>query len=253
MTDLRRLQKQFRLAVLGHDDRGLADVVQAPGPVGDRLAIYRNTVQGSLTEALAVTFPVIHRIVGNEFFAGFARRFIAAHPPQRPQLSTYGAAFPDFIESADVGKQLPYLADVARFEWARNESYFAADAPLLDTQRLAIDAESLEAMTLRLHPATRCVVSRFPIFRIWEVNQPEIADVPAVDMNMPQAVLISRPKHHVVVRAIALADAAFITAIQEGETFGGAADTAFLNDPTFNLQDALTQHFVQGTFGGASP
>ncbi len=253
MTDLGRLQKQFRLAVLGRDHGGLADVIQAPGPVSDRLAIYRNTVQGSLTEALAATFPVFRRIVGEEFFAGFARRFIAVHPPQRPQLSAYGAAFPDFIASADLNQQLPYVADVARLEWARNESYFAPDAPLLDAQRLAVDAESLEDMTLRLHPATRCVVSRYPIFRIWEVNQPEIADVPIVDMSVPQAVLISRPKHHVVVRPMALADAAFIIAIQEGETFGDAADTAFLNDPAFDLQAALTQHFVHGTFGDVSP
>ncbi len=253
MIDLRRFQTQFRAAVLGTNNAGLVDAVQAPGPVGDRLAVYRNTVQGSLTQALAATFPIVLRIVGEEFFTGFARRFVAAHPPQRPQLSTYGASFPDFIASADVNQQLPYLADVARLEWARNESYFAADAPLLDTQRLAIDAENLETMTLRLHPAARCVVSRFPIFRIWEVNQPEITDVPRVDMTLPQAVLISRPKHHVVVRAITLADAAFIMAICEDETFGGAADIAFLNDPAFDLQGALAQHFVHGTFGGVSP
>ena len=252
MTSLRDLQKQFRSAVLGRDNGGLANRVQAPGPVGDRLGVYRNTVQGSLADALVATFPVVRRIVGEEFFAGFARRFVAAHPPQRPQLSTYGAGFPDFIAAADVNQQLPYLADVARLEWARNESYFAADAPLIDTQRLAIDAEDLETMTLRLHPAARCVVSRFPIFRIWEVNQPTITNVPTVDMSIPQAVLISRPKHHVIVREIALADAAFVIALSEGETFGDAADTAFLNDPTFDLQGALAQHFVHGTFAGVS-
>lgn len=253
MTDLHQLQKQFRSAVLGRDNGELVDVVQAPGPISERLAVYRNTVQGSLTEALAATFPVIHRIVGAEFFAAIARRFVATHPPQRPQLSTYGAGFPDFIAAADVNQQLPYLADVARLEWARNESYFAADAPLLDTQRLAIDAEGLETMTLRLHPAARLVVSRFPIFQIWKVNQPDVVDVPTVDMTIPQAALISRPKHHVAVRAIALADAAFITTIGDGETFGEAADTAFLNDAAFDLQSALAQHFVHGTFAGVSP
>lgn len=253
MTDLRHLQTQFRAAVLGRDNGGLMNVVRAPGPVGDRLGVYRNTVQGSLVEALAATFPVVRRIVGEDFFASFARRFIAAHPPQRPQLSTYGAGFPDFIAVDDVNRQLPYLSDVARLEWARNESYFAADTPLIDTQRLAIDAEDLETMTFRLHPATRCVVSRFPIVRIWEVNQPSVTDVPVVDMNISQAALISRPKHHVVTREVTLADAAFVIAIQEGEAFGDAADTAFLNDPTFDLQSALAQHFVHGTFAGVSP
>lgn len=250
MSDLRHLQKQFRAAVLGQDNGDLTGVVRAPGPTSDRLAVYRNTVQGSLVDALAATFPVVRRIVGEDFFQGFARRFVALHPPQRPQLSAYGAGFADIIASAEVGAQLPYLADVARLEWARNESYFAADAPLLDAQQIASDAEALEDMTLRFHPAARCLISRFPIFRIWEVNQPEIADVPAVDMSIAEAVLISRPKHHLVMRPITLGDAAFIAAIEEGETFGGAADTAFLNDPAFELQAALAQHFVHGTFAG---
>ena len=253
MSQLHDFQKQFRTAVLGRDNTGLSDIVRAPGPVADRLNVYRNTVQGSLTEALAATFPVVRRIVGEEFFAGFARRFISIHPPRRPQLSTYGADFAEFIASAEVNQQLPYLADVARLEWARNESYFAADAPLLDAQRLAIDAEQLEDTTLRLHPAARCVVSRFPILRIWDVNQQTVVDVPIVDMGVPQAVMISRPAHHVVAREIPLADAAFVMAIMEGETFGGAVDTALLNDPAFNLQQALALHFVQGTFGAISP
>jgi hypothetical protein len=248
MSGLRNLQKNFRAALLGHESVGLSDVMPAA-----RLNVYRNTVQRSLVDALAASFPVIHRVVGADFFAGFARKFIAAHPPERPQLSTYGEKFADFISLAKVGRQLPYLADVARLEWARNESYFAADVAPLDPQQLAVDAEQLEDMTVRLHPAARCVASRFPIFTIWEVNQPDIGDVPVVDMNVPQAVMISRPTHHVVTRAVPLADAAFIIAIMEGETFGGAVDTALLNDPAFDLQQALALHFQYGTFWEISP
>jgi hypothetical protein len=250
---LRDLQVRFRAAVLDGNTARLAELVRAPGPVADRIDVYRNTVQSSLTDALAAIFPVTQRIVGADYFAGLARRFIAGAPPRRPQLSTYGAALPDFIAASEIHRQLPYLSDVAQLEWARGESYFAADAPPLDSQRLAaMEGEALEDMVLRLHPATRWVVSRFPIYRIWEVNQPHVADVPVVDMQAPQAVLVSRSARHVVTREIALADAVFIQAIAEGETFGGAADTALLQNPTFDLQGALAQHFAHGTFRAAN-
>src|SRR5258706_11424995 len=128
MTHLRDLQIHFRKAVLGADDGALREFVRAPGPIADRIDVYRNTVQSSLTEVLASAFPVTQRIVGDRFFAGLARAFIAAHPPRRPHLSTYGDGFSAFIAASDIEQQLSYLPDVARLEWARGEAYFAADA-----------------------------------------------------------------------------------------------------------------------------
>ncbi len=239
------LQERFRAAVLGEGDAPMAAFVQKPS----RLGVYRNTVQASLIDVLATAFPVVRRIVGEDFFTGLAARFINSAPPRVPQLSLYGDGFAGFISGADIGERLPYLADVARLEWARAESYFAADAPPLDMARIAaLSPEDLEHLVLPVHPATRLIGSRYPIHRIWEVNQPSVADVPAVDMSIAQWVLVSRNGHHLITRALAKHDAAFIAEVMRGQTLGEAVAGI---DAAFDLQAALQDHFINGTFSNA--
>ena len=244
------LQRAFHAAVLGADDATLAGLTTSPrGDVTARIAIYRNTLQGSLVDVLAAAFPVIQRIVGPAFFAALAQRFVVAAPPQAPQLSVYGADFPTFIAQERDRHGLPYLADVARVEWARAESYFAADAPALAPAALsAIAPDALDGTGLTLHPATRLVCSAHAIHEIWRVNQPSIADVPAVDLARPENVLLSRAEGRVALRALSIGDAAFVTALQRGMALGAAAAEAYDAEPEFDLEAALRDHLIGATF-----
>ncbi len=229
MNALHDVQRHLREAVLGTGALG-----EDPG-----LSVYRRTVQGSLVNALAATFPVTRRILGGRAFAEITRAFVLDHPPQRPQLSAYGEGFAVSL----TGHALPYLAYVARLEWARTESYFAVDAPALDFTALArLSAEEMADVRLMLHPATRVIESRYPIQRIWDVNQQE--NVPAVDMGVGECVLVRRKGHHVTSGVIAPEDAAFLHRIAEGQTLGNAAEGVS------DLQGALAAHFSGGTFRG---
>ncbi|TAL01823.1 MAG: DUF2063 domain-containing protein [Rhodospirillaceae bacterium] len=249
---LLELQREFRAAVLGTDDGVLGIQVAAPrGIAAARIEIYRNTVQASLAEVLAAAFPAVQRIVGPAFFDALARMFIAAEPPRAPQLSIYGSAFPAFITVASQEHHLPYLPDVARLEWARSESYFAADAPQLDPAELTRHGERIGEACFHLHSAARLIRSSFPIVTIWEMNQPENAEVPHIDMSMGESALVSRPGMHVVTRRISEGDADLIEALANGAALGTAAEAALSREPGFDLQQALEQHLRHGTFSGA--
>ena len=252
LPELCEIQTRFHEAMLSSDDTALAPFVTAQGSVAARVAVYRTTVQSGLAEVLAAAFPIVRRVVGHGFFANLASTFITASPPALPQLLAYGGGFADFIAGHDVAKRLPYLAGVARLEWARNESYFAADASPLDPARLAALSPDVMAQTvLKLHPATRLITSNFPIHRIWEVNQPEVLDIPEVDMTEAQSALVSRKGHHIVIRPLALADTALVAAIASGTTLEEAADVAVGVDSAFDLQTALQNHFISGVFQNA--
>lgn len=247
--ELRDMQSRLRAAVLGSGDGALGALLRADENIAARVAVHRHTVRRSLVEVLAAAYPVSRRIVGEAIFAQLADRFVVAAPPSVPQLSAYGGAFAAFIAHADIGQRLPYLADVARLEWARAEAYFAADAPALDFARLAaLPPEDIETTRLHLHPASRLVASAFPIQRIWQVNQPEVAAVPEIDLGVAETVIITRKDHHVATRAIAAGDRAFLTAIANGGTLGEAADSAVRIDAAFDLRHALRDHFIAGTF-----
>jgi hypothetical protein len=244
------LQRRFYDAVLGANDGPLDSLVTVPrGNVAARIAVYRNTVQRSLVEVLAAAFPVVRRIVGAGVFTDLAARFVTAAPPRAPHLSAYGAAFPAFIAGNLARHGLAYLADVARLEWARGESYFAADVAALTPAAIAaIAPDTLEGTVLKLHPATRLIRSAAPVHRIWQVNQAEITDVPAVDMAIAENVLISRAGFRVSLRLIGDGDAGFIAAIASGETLSEALDRASAEDPAFDLEPVLRDHLIGGTF-----
>lgn len=248
MSALRKIQEDFRDTVLGHDDVVAPHLTAARGPVARRIAVYRNTVQTSLTDALVAAYPVVRRIVGGTFFAGLAWRYIAAHPPAAPQLSDYGAAMADFIAAVEPLRPLAYLPDVARLEWARGEAYFAADAETLAPQTLAaVLPVDLPDVRWTLHPATRLVTSDFPIHRIWQMNQPDVADVPEVDMTVAEAVLVGRAHNQLTTRKLSASDAAMLAAMAAGATLAEAVGDA---EPAFNLQEALQLHLQGGTFSG---
>jgi hypothetical protein len=243
------IQREFRAAVMGVEGALAPHVNAASGPLSQRIGVYRNTVQQSLIDVLATAFPAVHRIVGGRFFSALAHDFVRGHLPDVPQLSVYGAKFPDFIATHERLSDLAYLADVARLEWARGEAYFADDAAPLDPAKLAaIAPENLAPVIFTLHPAARLIASPHPIYRIWTVNQPDVGDVPALDLTISEQVIITRPYFEVTVRLIAPADAAFVAALNRKLSLGEAVAEALSVDAAFNLQAALQDHFIHGTF-----
>ena len=69
----------------------------AQGRAERRFAVHRNTVAASLIEALQARFPVVQRLVGEDFFRAMARAFVALEPPSSPLLFLYGESFAAFI------------------------------------------------------------------------------------------------------------------------------------------------------------
>ena len=160
MTALARLQRDF-MAVLAREDAGPA-------------AIHRRNVVSARHDALAATYPVVRRLVGDAFFRALALRYGAAHPSRSGDLHLYGDALPRFVADDPFAAALPYLPDVARLEWACHESLHAADAPPLDAAALArVPAERAHAIRFVLHPSVRLLACGHPVAALWEANQPE--------------------------------------------------------------------------------
>ena len=93
-----------------------------------RFAVYRNNVVAGLIDALAQRFPVVRRLVGDEFFRAMAQLYVTARPPTSPIMMLYGETFPEFIDEFAPAAAVPYLGDIARLEIARGRAYHAADA-----------------------------------------------------------------------------------------------------------------------------
>lgn len=226
------MQTDFAKGLLDPSRPAPEGVVDPAGrPAGKRYDVYRNNVVVSLIEALAAAYPVIQKLVGDEFFAAMAGVHVRAHPPKSPLMIQYGADFPHFLADFPPLAHLPYLGDVARLERARRRVYHAADATSLTAETLAKrDSLALLDTRLVLHPALAVVCSQHPVLTIWRknMNEPELP-LPANG----ECVLISRPADSLQMQGISPASRIFIEAL-ENAPLGQAIEAALHADPAFD-------------------
>jgi len=236
MSSLRELQTGFRAALLAADERGVAPEVLDDGlSVAARLAVYRHHVLTSLTAALEPTFPVVCRLVDRRFFGWLADRYVRERPPAGPCLFEYGADFADFIAAFPACAHLPWLADVARLEWAMNAALHAPEVATLDANalRAALSAE-LTQRTFRLEPSLTLLESAWPVDAIWRANQPDGDGT--VDLERGRVRLeVRRVGDDVVYRALSPATFAFRAGLAAGGTLEDAAERAVAEDAALDL------------------
>jgi hypothetical protein len=249
MTPLRELQAQFAAALLAEDATGVAHEVVGDGlESGARIKAYWNHVFTSLTEALEATYPVVRRLVDPRFFGFAADSYIRRHPPVGPCLFEYGATLGDFLGSFPPCAGHPYLADVARLEWAVNVVLHAQDAEPLEPMALSqVAPADLGRLAFRTDPAAAWLRSPWPVDLIWRGNQPAADPGATVDLAAGGVRLeIRRRDDRVTIRRLEPAEFAFRAAVGAGEAVEAAADAAIALDPDFDLGAAL-----RGLFGEA--
>ncbi|MDE2397812.1 MAG: putative DNA-binding domain-containing protein [Burkholderiales bacterium] len=209
---------------------------------GARLAVHRNNVVSSLIDALSDTFTVTQDLVGVAFFRAMASRFVRQAPPRSPILAFYGDAFPAFIEDFEPARPLPYLADVARLEFARVRACHAADAEPVKAEAVSAAlacGDRIGELRLVLHPSVAVVDSAHPVVSLWAAHQGH-GDLAQVDPDRAEAALVLRPGLEVLVLACPAGTAGFVAALQCGQALGEAAASATAAAPSFDLAAGLS-------------
>lgn len=218
MTTLLELQHAMRASLLDHND-GPAAAMLADNVPAERLNVYRNTFVTGVTKALRLSYPVVHRLVGNDFFEGAAAVFIAQQPPRAAYLDEYGADFPQFLSGFEPAASLEYLADVARLEWAVNRALHALDIEPLDLARLeTLAPEDQACVSFVPHPSIGVLRSDYPVDVIWRgVLAGDDATLAAVDLKSGTVcLLVERRATGVEVSRLGAAAWRFAHALCEG-------------------------------------
>jgi hypothetical protein len=250
MPTLLELQRRIRSAVLGGDPGEIAAVRGDGLDPTARLGIYRNHAFATLGDALKTTFPVVCRLVDERFFAYAAHEYLREHPPHARCLVEYGGDFADFLAGFEPCGTVPYLPDVARFEWALNIAATVGEATGLATDALAaVPAERAAYLALRLQPSLSYIASPWPVDAIWQANQQH--EVTAVDLEAGTTRLeIRRSGDTAAWRRLDAGSFAFRRALADGLVLAAAMEVATMADPAFDLATALRQIFAEGLVAG---
>ena len=248
MPQLLELQQAIYRSLVKRDDSLAAQYILADGlPPESRLNIYRNTFIGTLTTALRLSYPAVHRLVGAEFFEGAAALFIEAHPPESAYLDEYGAEFPGFLALFPPAAPLAYLPGVARLEWAVNRALHAPDLPGLDVGRLAaVPPADHDRVCFTQHPAVGLVRDNAPVDLIWRaVLDQDDGAMAAIELRSgPVWLLVQRTAVGVEVDRI---DAS-AWRLTEKLFAGRPIEAAIAAAPTANAAGLIAEHLAAGHF-----
>ncbi len=217
----------------------------------ERLKIYRNNIIGSLSNALLTTYPLIKALTGEEFATVLMRSYVLENPPRDACLARYGEGLDAFINNFAPAKDLPYLPDVARLEWAMNEAYYAPDdMPLSPEDLQRRHLEKLSDLSLRPRSSLRLLASPWPLesIRTFCLNYREDGDE---TLNLDQGdsrLMVFRPRLSVEVVSLDHDEYVWLKFLAEGKTLGAALESAFKVFPSFDFQECLQRHLQLETF-----
>ena len=237
MASLRELQRSFAAALR---DPAVACAVLPPA----NLAIYRNNARAAFLAALELTFPVVRRRVGDDYFRQLAAHFRERAPSRSGDLHWAGRDFAAFLDDYLGDGDYAWLADLARIEWSRAECSVAVALPALSATALArFAAQDFEHLVFGLQPALKLHSSSYPVITVWLANQTENA--PPVDQSLGCEFGMVLPRaDHTEVRLIDERLFLFLSALQSALPLGDAMTRAALEVEA--LTGALEFIFSEG-------
>ncbi|HLK12651.1 MAG TPA: DNA-binding domain-containing protein [Candidatus Binatia bacterium] len=142
-----------------------------PSPTLDpagRLAIYADAYFWRIREALREDYPCVAAVLGDAAFDGLVRAYLARHPSAHPSLRHVGERLAEFVAARWAGAAPPFLADLARLEWARVEVFDAPDAEPLSAATLRrVAPEAWARLRFAPVPACEVVTAAWPVHALW--------------------------------------------------------------------------------------
>ena len=225
MTALRDIQAAFMHDIYTGERTSLA-YLDTKLASAERFDIYQNNTLLGLTDILANAFPVLKKIVGDEFFKTIARHYIKMHAQPSGNRHAFGDKLAEFLQAFQPAVALPYLPDVAALEWAYFQAALADEAQALDFTSLTAAMSSDPAFTLAVHPSVHIVAQAFNALEIWREHQKEDIGTLELKSEPHQIVVWRRPDDSIFMRRASDALAALIGHSRKGLAFAEAIAAA---------------------------
>ncbi|WP_050468034.1 HvfC/BufC N-terminal domain-containing protein [Herbaspirillum chlorophenolicum] len=212
-------------------------------------AVYRNTIFKGCVDALSANYPAVLRLVGEPWFQGAALAYARRHMPDDACLIAYGDGFPDFLDSVDAARELPYLPGVARLDRYWSESHLAADDAPLDVAGLHAALAAGRDVCLAPQAAARWHwESAYPSYSIWDANRRPGVELPSELGWHGEGTLLTRPEGQVQWQRIGHGACRFLDACRAGMGVAEAAGFALEGEPGLDVAAMLGSLVQAGVF-----
>lgn len=236
MPSLHELQQSFLAGIYDGDGALATAAIDAHGLTSDaRMRIYRNSGTLLHTDILRTTFPAVLALVGEDCFESTAMLYRRAHPSASGNLQAFGSTFADFLGRQPNLQGVPYLADVARLEWLRQQAALTADGTTLSTAAFETATKDLPPpqTSLKLHPSLQLLSSPHAVLTLWSYAiNPHDQSLRLPDDG--EQIALWRSGDEVAMTALDTASFAFIDALSRDVCVANASRQALNIDPAFD-------------------
>ncbi|MDP3597476.1 MAG: DNA-binding domain-containing protein [Nitrospirota bacterium] len=251
MPRLCDLQQAFAEAIVEGKYQAATAAMATDGSALRSVALYRRLIRNNFVQVLRITYPVLHRLVGDGYFSVLARGYIKKYPSTSGDLFLYGRHLPALLQRLDASA---LLVELARLEWACHEVYQAADSSPLSPDRLqAMVSADPSRVTIQFHQTTRFLSFPVPVHRVWLALQPEASLDEVVDLPLPEeetGLIVARSDGKVQVTPLAWLDYRLVEALSHGADVASIEQMALEYEPAFDFAKLMTTllrlHVISG-------
>lgn len=243
MTTLRDLQRVFADAVRGH---GSIEALErqlrvAPDRARGRVAVYADAYVSRLGDVVADDYPKVAVVLGPRF-AATVRDYVRLHPSDHPSLRHFGRHFPAFLGTAGPPDVPPWLADLARLEWARIEAFDAADHPTLSFEQVqSLPSDAWPDLRLKPVASFRTLELAWNVTDVW-LALDEQRPTPAIESELT-LVAVWRAGFAVRHRCCASPEARAVARLVASAPFAAICE-AFADSSCVGIDDAAERAFL---------
>lgn len=241
------IQRRFLAALYDDGDVGPVAAIAGNGlEPAARLRIYRHACAETQIAAMRTTYPAVLALVGETFFEQAAQGYRRAWPSRSGNLQVFGEHLADYLQGLPQAQGVPYLPDVARLEWLRQESVLVADATSLTPAACVRALATLDGpLRLALHPSVRLLASPHAVLTIWRYA----LDPTPGGLELPDAgerVALWREDGQVAMTALDAASFACLDALARGRGLDAAYAAAGAVDAAFDLPACIESFVAHG-------
>lgn len=246
---IRAFQNSFLQSILDREtDANLLNDVVPVGKLtrGEALEVYRRDYICRLTEALGETFEAVWWVLGDHLFFAHCAEFIGEMPSASYNLSDYGKTFPSYLSKCADLKDLPFLGELARFEWTYKELFHMKEDDHLSAESLA---PLQEQANFEFIFGKSCFLlhHEFSVYKIWQKRKEPPEKQPPLEWQIPEDLVFYKQDASIYVKSLEKPELETLQLLKEGKSLEETFSTLSTTDKDFDEHsvNALFQFIFQ--------
>lgn len=239
--NLNEAQKLFKNNMLNAKaDSKAIDELKPVGKLSleEALQVYNRGYIARLTDSLGDTFEAVWWVVGDELFNSLCKSFIESEPSISYNLSEHGRTFPEFIRTSSLVSGIPFLYDLARFEWTFKTMYDAPTPHPLPVDQIHQLLHS-EDFKVQFIEGMEIFESPYAVYDIWSRRKEPAYEFEDINWSHPESLLIYKKQSKIFVQRIDVVEAQVLSELKSGL----AVSTALADFSSLMTPDKIAQLF----------